>query len=568
MNEKFRNTVCNSNDLVDKAKKEIFELISLNKTICGDLPNIQIPNLDPRSAVNSGLNAANQASLEVINFLNDILATVLGINFDEMRSQLIDWLVNQLQPLALDLTISLPENIKSCFACKVNPVIPQWLFETQIDENGEEVDGVGINIKISDIDLFCLFGIDPNSDAGKFVYDGNAQQDINRFMWEVIQFNNSDPINPLTWNDPDTSRPILIFRYYESNPIAFTETNGNVDYQNIERKDRVFNLRIPNSYKDKTIINFLVDYFNSQNPIFNPSKLIPNIIDLLYGTLTNKLDLPTECVQKTIEVEEAIKDYINNGIDNEDITFDDSFYTFTTDQRTNIKNLTKERQLGVSQFRNCCGKKITSVSYETLKKVSEDIENASTLQERIQTYTRALDTLANESAEGALDVDKNNAVADFFARLLTALQIVLSKLVLSPKFLLVVNLFIFLLDKQSILASSVKDFLKRIECLLRDLISELLRKLIYEFLLPLVIKALTQIILCVITKKLKEKNVNDLLTFTSLLPPFIRDNLEKLNEALGNAGNIVDSINGFTSNINLDSLSNIDLQFGEKGRFC
>jgi hypothetical protein len=451
MNEKFRNTVCNSNDLVDKAKKEIFELISLNKTICGNLPNLQIPNLDPRSAVNSGLNAANQASLEVINFLNDILATVLGINFDEMRSQLIDWLVNQLQPLALDLSISLPENIKSCFACKVNPVIPQWLFETQTDVNGDEVDGIGINIKISDIDLFCLFGIDPNSDVGKFVYDGNAQEDINRFMWEVIQFNNSDPINPLTWTDPDTQSPVLIFRYYENNPIAFTETNGNVDYQNTEQRDRVFNLRIPNSYKDKTIINFLVDYFNSQNPIFNPDKLIPNIIDLLYGTLTNKLDLPTECVQKTIEVEEAIKDYINNGIDNEEITFDDSFYTFTTEQRTNIKNLTKERQLGVSQFRNCCGKKITSISYETLKKVSEDIESASSLQERIQTYTRALDTLANESAEGVLDVDKDNAVADFFARLLIALQIVLSKLVLSPKFLLVVNLFIFLLDKQSIL---------------------------------------------------------------------------------------------------------------------
>jgi hypothetical protein len=172
MNEKFRNTVCNSNDLVDKAKKEIFELISLNKTICGDLPNIQIPNLDPRSAVNNAVNAANQASLEVINFLNDILATVLGINFDEMRMQLIDWLVNQLQPLALDLSISLPENIKSCFACKVNPVIPQWLFETQTDIDGNEVEGIGINIKISDIDLFCLFGIDPNSDAGKFVYDG------------------------------------------------------------------------------------------------------------------------------------------------------------------------------------------------------------------------------------------------------------------------------------------------------------------------------------------------------------------------------------------------------------
>jgi len=570
MNEKFRNTVCNTNDVVDKAKKEIFELISLNKTICGDLPNIQIPNLDPRSTINNAVNAANQASLEVINFLNDILAVVLGINFDEMKSQLIDWLVNQLEPFALDLTISIPENIKSCFACKVNPVIPQWLFETQIDENGDEVDGIGFNIELSNIDIFCMFGIDPNSDAGQFVYDGTSNTDINRFMWDVIQFNNSDPDNPLIWKDPDTSKEILIFRYYESSNIAFTQTT-NGEYQDIEQRDRVFNLRIPNSYKDKTIIEFLVDYFNSQNPIFNPTILIPNIIDLLYGTLTNKLDLPTECVQRTVEFEEAIKDYINNGIDNEEITFDNSFYTFTTEQLKDIKNKTKERQLGVSQFRNCCGKKISSISYETLKKVSEDIGNASasgSLQEKIQTYTRALDSLANESAEGALDIDKNNAVADFFARLLIALQLAVSKLIFSPKLLLMVGLFIYLLDKKSITTSSIKEFLKRIECLLRDLISELLRKLIYEFLLPLVIKALTQIILCVITKKLKEKYGNDLLSFISLLPPFISDNLDKLNEALGNAGNVIDSINGFTSNINLDSLSNINSQFGQKGRFC
>jgi len=36
----------------------------------------------------------------------------------------------------------------------------------------------------------------------------------------------------------------------------------------------------------------------------------------------------------------------------------------------------------------------------------------------------------------------------------------------------------------------------------------------------------------------------------------------------GNAGGVVDSLNGFTSNINLDGLNNINLQFGEKGRFC
>lgn len=98
--------------------------------------------------------------------------------------------------------------------------------------------------------------------------------------------------------------------------------------------------------------------------------------------------------------------------------------------------------------------------------------------------------------------------------------------------------------------------------------SELLRKLIYDYLLPLVIKALKNLIACVIAKKIKEKNINVLKSRLSLLPNFINDKLEDVNELFGKSENILDKARGFTDKVNLNSLNNINLQSKKRGRFC
>jgi hypothetical protein len=53
-----------------------------------------------------------------------------------------------------------------------------------------------------------------------------------------------------------------------------------------------------------------------------------------------------------------------------------------------------------------------------------------------------------------------------------------------------------------------------------------------------------------------------------LLPGFITDQLETVNELFGKAEGVVDSARGFSDKINLDSLNNINLQFNRKNRFC
>ena len=121
MNEKFKNVICEPKDIIQDAKRQLFELINLNRTVCNNLPDLSIPNLIPEVP---DLNP----SQKVIDLLADILALVSGINFDEMRMQLINWLVEQLRPLSEDLSINLSESIKSCYACKIEPTIPEWLF--------------------------------------------------------------------------------------------------------------------------------------------------------------------------------------------------------------------------------------------------------------------------------------------------------------------------------------------------------------------------------------------------------------------------------------------------------
>ena len=75
-------------------------------------------------------------------------------------------------------------------------------------------------------------------------------------------------------------------------------------------------------------------------------------------------------------------------------------------------------------------------------------------------------------------------------------------------------------------------------------------------------------VLCVITKKIKEKKENYQKSKLSLLPGFINDKLEEANELLGKSENIIDKARGFTDKVNLNSLNNINLQSKKRGRFC
>jgi hypothetical protein len=126
----------------------------------------------------------------------------------------------------------------------------------------------------------------------------------------------------------------------------------------------------------------------------------------------------------------------------------------------------------------------------------------------------------------------------------------------------------YLVNGKMIEGINIKKILQSIECILRKILGDLIRKLIYEYLLPLIIKALKDMILCVIIKKLKEKQLYKLLTMISLLPGNIADKIDKINQLMGKGSQITDLVQGFANKINLNSLNNISIGAGKKGKFC
>ena len=442
---------------------------------------------------------------------------------------------------------------------------PYWLLQTQSDGTT----GIGYNVELNKIDLVCLFAANPNTESGKLFYEGTCDpngicNDMNAFLWEVIQANGQ----PLIWKDSINNMNIAEFRYYENGVSlnsnnAFIESDGNVEYQNIEHRPRVINVRIMDSYRDKTLITFINDYFNSQNPLFDVDKVIPNVVDIIYGALTNKIDLSDECVNKVVSFESAMREYIEKGIDNIDDSLDDEV-------DDDISDLVKQKKLGVKQFKKCCGKQTSSISFETLNSINNNIKSSNNLSDKVKSYTDAIDDLIDESTEGVKNLDKNNASAEFLANFITSLNISLTKLVLTPKNLLMMNMLYFLVNGEPIKETKVKKILNEFKCVIKDIISEIIRKLIYDYLLPLVLKALKNLITCYITKKLKERNINDIKSVNSLLPKGINNSLEKVNELFGKAQGAADKVGGFANSVNLNSLSNvnINLQSGSKGRFC
>ena len=549
---KLRNIVCEPQDPLAALKREILELINLRLITCNNLPRIDIPTTIP------SLPSINP-SQAVIDFLKDILALVQGINFEQMKMQLIDWLVEQLRPLEKSIALNIKLGLKECFACQINPQIPEWLFLTN-PNNGSA--GEGFNIELNQIDLTCLFNVNPNSEEGKLLYDGNSTNDLNKFLWDVIQANGT----PLLWKDPITNKDIAHFTYYEDNN-AFVETDTASGPQNIEGREMVFNMKIADNFHNKSLITFINDYINSLSPIFDVDKVVPNTIEFIYGTITNKLKLPEECVTQVVELEEAIVDFISVGINDADVELDDSFYSFSAEQTVSIKAKVQEKMGGFKSYQNCCQHGVGKIPFNDLVNFNTEVSGATTLNERISVYSKSLSGLEKSSSSSVDPTDKDSAKTEFWSNFITALQVALTKMILSPKNLMLFQTLFFLVNRGTT-QNNLWGILKAFKCIIREILADLINKLIYEFLLPLIISSLKDIILCYIMKKLKEKQIYYLYQMVSLLPGELQGKIDKINQALGKASQITDVLQGFSGQINLNSLNNINLKGMKTGKFC
>lgn len=510
-----------ADDKLAKLKKSLLAKLGIANVICSAFPSVNFGAV--ADAVKESLN-------DVVKFLIDILITLLDINLVKMQKLLTKWLAKELNILSTELNFTLRNNLNSCFLCKVNPNIPNWMISD------------GINIEVKQIDFQDMFSIHPYSEAGKFIYGGN--EDMNRFLFEVINE------GPKSWKNIATFSFVTEGKnvgYEESLDTAINQNEKGK--QNTDKRNNVINMKINSSYGGQPLINFVNDYINSQSPIIISSKTIPNVMDLKYGLTSRLGNLSITSIRKKAEFNAAVKQLFDEGVENPDIKIDNSFTTFDKEQKDAIDRNTNEMYTGEFDSSNCCCGKST-INDGTLISFNERIEKATNDEERITIIDGGLTQIANESVSGFEPEERNKGYIEFFIDFLQNLSTVIVSMVLSPKINIIVVMLYYMVNKKARFFN-VKDFLKSIICVVRDIMLGILKKLIFGLLLPQLIDELTDIVKCAIKQKISRKVDEEKKSLESLLPKqniedagrfaAIAKALGKVTTSLGTDGELLNS---------------------------
>lgn len=481
-----KNSLQNKSLAIKDKKNEIIDLINEVKAFCNDFPSVNF-NLNLPSFNND---------FDVIEYLMDILSTVLGKKSEEIQREITKWLIDRVEPLEKDIRFNLKTLLKSCYACKINPRIAPWLFVTDPTDPTGNTPGIGINIEISQFDLNCFFKADPRSDVGRTLYDG--PYDMNYFLYDVIQ----DDGTASTWSDPETGKPIAVFTYLDQGFVG--STTGFGDVQDTDLRNGIINMKIVNDYNtpDQSIIDFINDYLNSV-VIFKTEKVITQSMDLIFGVLTRKIKMDVFCVERQVEFETALTKLIDCGADDPNNEIDNSFYEFDNKTITDIKKQARDRLKGVKKFK-CCYEMESSLDFGTLSDFNDQFVSADTKTQKVEILEKGLGAMASSSSSNLdNDNDNNDAKYGFLEELIRSLKLVLTRMIMSPKTMYLFEMMHYLVVGQ-VRYRGPKEWIQNIICLIRGILQKLLEEL-SKFLLILVLRGLKLLIKKYIKYKLEQK---------------------------------------------------------------
>ena len=548
-----KNKICDAIEDIKAAKQNILNKIKKLQSLCAGAPSLIIDTSLPSLNIN----------FAVLYLLQDILALLSGLNIDEIKALIINWLNNNLKPLQKRIQELLKQYIKDCFTCKISATIPPWLFYNNPLDGSV---GNGLNFQIEQIDLQCLLKINPNTELGDLLYDNGG---LNYFLWETIQSAGT----PRLWVT-NTGKPIAWFTFLEDDPTAYTEstTPGGVQNVLLSKQNNVFKIQIDNSYYNKSLTTFINDYVDSIAPLFDVTSVIPKSMDILYGTVGSNLNLSEPCAEKIQEFQVGLEKLINNGVDDPDIIMDNTFFEFSTPEVMNIKEQTLNYRKGERPFSSCCNKRVASVDVSNLIDLNKKLKDPNVSEsEKAGAIEDSMDAMKGESIRNVDAIDTNKGEVEFIGNIINSLSVAIPMLTFTPK----VNVTLMTVGYLSQGVSSFdnsQSFFKFFMCILRNILGELLRKLIFEFLIPFILRNLRPIIQCVILKYIKEKQENLTLSVESLLPTnqLLPDGMkEKISKAMGGAEGVVNKVSQISNNLNVaDGLDALKKDKSDKGKFC
>tara|TARA_R110000796_G_scaffold58413_4_gene134873 strand:+ start:25290 stop:26747 length:1458 start_codon:yes stop_codon:yes gene_type:complete len=390
----------------------------------------------PKKLLSNSIASISQKT-NSLNFLIDLNKALIG--FESLKESLVEVLTYNLDEIELDIKQAIKKALKSMVSCSINPKIPQSFIDN------------GIDVELSKIDLLGMFKTSPFSPAGKLLYnDPNGlsdSTDFNTFLYNTIQGNTTG-----TWGAITTGNDILQIRFDEEG-VSSELPNNTINIKPSEH--------YTNELNNKKLPDLNNDYIDSIK-LFDSAKLINNIIESVFGTVSLSINKDKKQIKNEIKIQDIIDRIINTDCD---MVIDDSYFVFTNEELNSIDSRVEDRRKGKTVV-TTCDDVDSSIEFDTLTSLNDELTpllnqpSTSQLIEITTTIVRnGLDALANDSASNVDEKDKLSIKINFIEKMLRHLMSAIVSVILSPKLIVILAVNHTIVHGEAF--DNTEDFIKK-----------------------------------------------------------------------------------------------------------
>ncbi len=413
-------------------KQQIFGNIAAARALTEGLPTLSTNSSFP--SINNGGDA--------ITFLTDLIKALVG--FQELQQTIETIISTNLAEIEREIKIALKAQLKSVVSCGVNPSLPSWIKSS----------GTGIKFTVNQIDFKNLMFVNPTSEAGQLLYNNVGQNllnstDFNTFLYQTIQNNG------LTqgWGHQTSGSDILTFTYV-ANDVSATDPNNTITAK-----------ASPN-YDNKTLTDLNNDYIDSVE-LLNPSNLLTNLIDTIFGSISSTLNKSLTQLGKEAQIATVVNKLTTTTSTD---VIDSSYFTFTSDEIS-------AQQASALQIKN--GQSLittnapiqASVPFSSVQAMNTSVNSATNSLETRNAVSSSLSSIGNSLGSLASNpTDANNIKLNFIQSLIDNITKCIVDTILSPK---VVGIFLInfkIINGQSATFSDAIDFMNQNKNLIYNVI--------------------------------------------------------------------------------------------------
>jgi hypothetical protein len=519
----------------DQKKKVMGNIAALN-TITEGLPKFK--RTDSFSSMNNDGNSTN--------FLLDLTQALIG--YQELKENIVDILTRKLPEIESEIKKKLKLELKEYTSCGVNPNIPSWFKST----------GVGVTLKLSNIDFFQITKTDPKSAFGFLIYNdfqsGTNSTDFNTFLYSNIEQNKSDYTpnggTPSPWGTSTVGTNILDLKFSPvgSPTIVPVSTLGTPIGNPIGLPPSGF-LTVPNNniikittnpaFDNKTLSEFNEKFIDSIYLFGDPNnydgtKILNAIIDNLFGTMSVEFGKTKEQLKKEAEINEVLKCILNSD---ENDFIDDNYFEFDNEQLSKIETDVNNKRLGIKVLETC-GNLVANIPISELIDASNAFTAATANQLsplsvdelKSQAISKAIDNIAAAQASNAATIDIPTVKYNFILDLIKSFTQSVITIILSPRLITLFAVNFKIIYGQLSEYDGAIDFMKKNKNLIIS-ISKTVLEIIIKMLITLVLKYISKKLAKKIADDKKEKSENYNKVMLSLLgvTPDIITQIQNIN---------------------------------------